>query len=1113
MSSIDLPKGLPECELIQILAEKANERHDIDFQFIAELERLRKRISAEVRQINVLFPEYTPHDEEYHLTNLFHVASSFLSNEQLYRMNSAELFVLACALYGHDWGMAVSEVEKEYIIFGKLREGVGIGDLFILPQELEDFASFLRDQDIVLNELHDMGDVPIDLWREYVRKTHSIRSGDRMRQYFEPIDTGVGEATCRVCESHYLRHEDLNNPDLYPTDYPLLRESVNLRAIALYLRLIDLFDLGRDRTPYVIWKYVAPRDKRSSMEWRKHRALQHVNCPRYQDGRIVLVDGSTDDHEVYAALEDLRIYCERELRGCNDLIARMNESRHKLNIYHIHWRVAARGFEPISIQFEFDRDKVLDILGNEIYQNDTYVFLRELLQNSIDAIRMRRAVIQRKGFHPGDLGIIKVTVEHLDGGDSIITWQDDGIGMDEYIIRNYLAVVGKSYYQSPEFEREKLEMDPISRFGVGILSCFMISDRIEIETFKDPYLLPTGEPLKVVIPSIDRQFRIETRSPEDTPYGTTVRVYVNGKKIPDKNKFQADKHLNVTDYLSTIAGFVEFPIVIIEGDHKTVVLHPKEDISDARTRFGEEFVIKQVNLEFQWVKSIHPQCLSTAREVLREEKYALSSDPSLEGYEGAIIQLLPYDDNTDFGGSDFSSGITVLNNKNTDLIGEQIYWLGLWDWQSLILGTVDSRSASHIEAHRIFRDGILLSELSSSGRFSNPKWVHTRRGDHPKVYIINLPKSQTPRIDLARTLILESGVNPVDRVMDAYTHHILNLHIDKIIGLNSFERLKQLARIACYYNIAIEKLWEILPRQYWPVPILEVGGQIECLDWTSVENKILYSIPTPLLVTVGTLVNRVNDKKQEPGILRNWVGDPCILQFDRSSVSSLAMRSIREFAELPLYKSHRLNGVRFLNPPWDGEPLMLQYIWVPFDKRQVDEEVDIESVLEKASGQPSSLNEVEMEILRNEIGKALRRLHTAPYMCEFPNPYKGYLAYEDDVLNMEHHVTQDLLMVIARYLQAKRHKKYSSTQMAHFELSLGSAFKIPDRFSKFVRALKEWNRSLQELRLLASQMLLIKESEIKDINPTADDFIPGSCNFLDIRIPKSIRREFGQPVL
>jgi hypothetical protein len=124
MVSSMIPKTLPDCELLQLLAEKANHRRDTDFNFLGKLDDFRKRVSDEVRQINVLFAEYTPHDEQYHLKRLFHVACTVLGREQLEEMNSAELFVLAVALYGHDWGMAVSDPEKQYILTGEPPKGI-----------------------------------------------------------------------------------------------------------------------------------------------------------------------------------------------------------------------------------------------------------------------------------------------------------------------------------------------------------------------------------------------------------------------------------------------------------------------------------------------------------------------------------------------------------------------------------------------------------------------------------------------------------------------------------------------------------------------------------------------------------------------------------------------------------------------------------------------------------------------------------------------------------------------------------------------------------------------------------------------------------------------------
>jgi len=152
MGNIEILRELPKCELIRVLAEKVSLRDDIDFLVLGKLDEFRQRVSGEVSQINVLFPEYTPHDEKYHLKRLFYVADTVLGGERIQAMNPAELFVLAVALYGHDWGMAVNEIEKNYIISGSIPNGMKPEDLWILQDENYRFRLFARDQQLIDEE-------------------------------------------------------------------------------------------------------------------------------------------------------------------------------------------------------------------------------------------------------------------------------------------------------------------------------------------------------------------------------------------------------------------------------------------------------------------------------------------------------------------------------------------------------------------------------------------------------------------------------------------------------------------------------------------------------------------------------------------------------------------------------------------------------------------------------------------------------------------------------------------------------------------------------------------------------------------------------------------------
>ena len=64
---------------------------------------------------------------------------------------------------------------------------------------------------------------------------------------------------------------------------------------------------------------------------------------------------------------------------------------------------------------------------------------------------------------------------------------DNGIGMDDYVLNEYFFKIGNSYYSSIEFDKLKQINDiqnfsPISRFGIGLISVFMISDTIKVIT-------------------------------------------------------------------------------------------------------------------------------------------------------------------------------------------------------------------------------------------------------------------------------------------------------------------------------------------------------------------------------------------------------------------------------------------------------------------------------------------------------------------------------------------------------------------------------------------------------------------------------------------------------
>lgn len=131
---------------------------------------------------------------------------------------------------------------------------------------------------------------------------------------------------------------------------------------------------------------------------------------------------------------------------------------------------AAPGEGREQYHFQVNLGGMLDILSNHLYKSPD-VFLRELLLNGVDAITLRQ-----KAEPNWTGGRITITVEP---GRRLI-FRDNGAGLTEAGIHRFLAVIGQS--SKTGLVNGKLPEDYIGRFGIGLLSCFMVSDTIVVHT-------------------------------------------------------------------------------------------------------------------------------------------------------------------------------------------------------------------------------------------------------------------------------------------------------------------------------------------------------------------------------------------------------------------------------------------------------------------------------------------------------------------------------------------------------------------------------------------------------------------------------------------------------
>lgn len=130
--------------------------------------------------------------------------------------------------------------------------------------------------------------------------------------------------------------------------------------------------------------------------------------------------------------------------------------------------------EQESYVFQVNLGGMIDILSNHLYSSPD-VFVRELLQNAVDAIAARRLK------YPTDAVQHEICL-HLseENGRPLLCFTDTGTGLTEAEIHRFLAVIGQS--SKHDLTSGAVQQDYIGRFGIGLLSCFLVSDVIRVQT-------------------------------------------------------------------------------------------------------------------------------------------------------------------------------------------------------------------------------------------------------------------------------------------------------------------------------------------------------------------------------------------------------------------------------------------------------------------------------------------------------------------------------------------------------------------------------------------------------------------------------------------------------
>lgn len=529
--------------------------------------------SDRMKAMPTFAPQYTLHDES-HLLRLTELMAKLLG-EQLLELNTAELALLILTAHFHDQGMV--PIRKEYDTlqedpsfqlqrekwlvehpnFGEIQKEMGSG--FISEIERVRLSKKLAELETAM-------------LTDFFRTTHANRSARFVRKNYdsdkrlEIQSINISPFLAILCESHAFPTAKLTPESGLRLDEQIGTFSVNMPYLAILLRLADILDFDRDRTPEILFKSIHFTNEVSLAEWEKHRSVQGWIISN-QLIRFTM----RSKHPVYeASARQFMDFIDSELSACHQLCRSQPQefSRYRLKLPT---QVDRSRIEPLNnayryhdLEFRLSRDEIVRLLMTDQLYGRPHLCIRELLQNSLDALRYRKALFGSSGIQwtRGHVILCHFVDEN---GYEIIQCADNGSGMDEDIIANHFVRIGRSFYRSPVFERERTRLrsighdfDPCSKFGIGFMSCFMLGDHITIKTRRDYGSgKEWGPPLVIEINGLSSLLVIRDGE-SDQPVGTTVTI--TSRKKPSFLDKWTDK-VQLTDALKGYALATEFPII------------------------------------------------------------------------------------------------------------------------------------------------------------------------------------------------------------------------------------------------------------------------------------------------------------------------------------------------------------------------------------------------------------------------------------------------------------------------------------------------------------------------------------------------------------------------
>ena len=630
-----MPATFDDCALIKFLSR------DPDYR--TRVARIRDELGKWLQHTAAIFPHYPDHTKTHSEQIITQLSKLLFRNNRpiLKNLSRAEAYTLVCAAFLHDSGMVVTNAQIEEILksstWAQFTSAEGKGS-----QQWNAIQEFRKNQKHTDLTDYVVGTQLRLLVADFIRRQHHKRAPlalelhPSIRELVDFSDRRYFEAISLIAVGHGLDRSEISDTRRYKEVADLGGEEVNVQFMTRLLRIGDLLDMRSSRADHYACSAASPLPADSVPHWKQYSTIIHE---RVSPERIEYTC-ECQDQDTHATLRDWFGWLCDEIRETG--IAMQHAERHKewtppKCTVNNEWPSSPINHAPtptITIKpasnatytfhrwkLELDHEQILERLIYDIYDQPE-AFIRELLQNSLDATRCRlyedftarhpnlRPPEDPTKFPNNILAEYPITIsltqeqpstpDNKDDVKQAIQIEDNGIGMDSSIARKYLLQIGKSYYQSEEF-RTNYKFAPTSRFGVGFLSVFAVSNLVTVESAKLPLPAHEQHGLRLTLRGPKNYLLTERWTPfEERPtskkHGTRIKIILNKPLPPGR----------LTELAKIWCRQTEVPIIINDLETSTKITpQPTGDRTvktPSATNPGAHFEIRSFQFDHNNIK-------------------------------------------------------------------------------------------------------------------------------------------------------------------------------------------------------------------------------------------------------------------------------------------------------------------------------------------------------------------------------------------------------------------------------------------------------------------------------------------------------------------------------